>query len=73
MFNAPLRVCEDCYPGYELNDKRDCIRVEETEQSSLCKRFDSSISICIECVPRAYLNRRGVCEAIDEICKTFDA
>ena len=71
--------CVSCFGNYKMVNKRCVYSPSEYPVSSpnylrqkniLC--FGWRGTVCVECIPGAFLSSRGVCELVDPFCSLFD-
>ena len=74
-FNNKTGACKSCYGGYALKNGNCVVSKQPAEVSGSsdgnCRKSDKGK--CVECSFRYFLNSKGACEQISDLCNGFDS
>lgn len=69
-FDINREICASCYPGYSLNQKKQCEESTPVAIDVGCSKFDNGI--CVKCSVGYYFNKNKVCKIVPPTCSNFD-
>lgn len=69
-FNRTNGFCTECFTGFQLNNRGQCLEAPNTVQDAGCRSFANGV--CTECSQGFYFDSNRICRVIDPNCKDFN-